>query len=248
MHQEQREERRAEPRRPASLLVTYASESLALSGIATDLSPSGLFLETELLDTVGTEAFLRLSDGARRRVEAVGRVVRTTCEPGVGTPGMGLQFVELGAEAIFWIRRYCNAFSSSLRVALMDSEIEHVDFASRAVESIGARPLCLSPEVVSLTAVARLDPHVVILGSTVGRVDGVALAEALLGHPQLHSTTIYLAGDIDMARLEEAARRVGVAGALSWRDDRAILEAVDEASRRLGRGPALPKSGHFWLN
>jgi hypothetical protein len=242
------EERRVEARQPASLLVTYASELLALTGVATDLSPAGLFVETDILDTVGTEAFIRLTDGARGRLEAVGEVVRTVSEPARGTPGMGLRFVELDDRAMHWIRRYCNAFSSSIRVVLVGADQELLEVASGAVEAAGGRPLCLGPEVLSLSAVARLVPHVAVVGRHLGGIDGAAFARTLSAQAELAGTAIHLAYDADGPLDQEGAAEAGVASVLGWRDHRAVARAVDEASRRLGRGPAVPEPRRSWLN
>lgn len=157
-------ERRREARQPAHLTVSYASRSLEVTGLATNLSPRGVFIESDLLDVVGTRAVLLISDGALFRMQARGKVVWAVTDRAQGLPGMGVRFVELSPVAARWIELYCTTFSVGLRVVLAHPDRTALDRASRVVEDVGANPICLRPEQVSPEAVTRLRPHMVVLG------------------------------------------------------------------------------------
>ncbi|MEI8258701.1 MAG: PilZ domain-containing protein, partial [Deltaproteobacteria bacterium] len=95
------EERRRGPRHPVLLPVVYASDDLTFDAIARDLSLQGMFLETELLEPVGTTCTLTvLADGAPAiTISAVVSRVVDAKRPS----GLGLRVTSMGPEAEAWL-------------------------------------------------------------------------------------------------------------------------------------------------
>lgn len=243
MNNLQAEERRVLPRLPASLMVQYSSESLLNEGVATNLSPLGLFLESELLDVVGTRAWLQLSDGIGSWLTAVAEVVRTVEKPEEGVPGMGLRFLELGPGATRWIERYCADFNAASRVVIVDRDSGRLGEISQSVFALGARPLCLGHDLVCAAAIERLRPHAVVVGAGLGATRCRELIDQLTSVEGLDETLISLE--------EGVAKEVGLGAAsgcggrvTTWSGRVGIAEVVERAG-----GPVDGAAGRGgWLH
>ncbi len=113
---ENAEERRRDIRHPVLLPVVYASDDLTFDAIARDLSLQGMFLETELLEPVGTSCTLTvLADGAPAITLAavVSRVVDTQ-----RPSGLGLRVTSMGPEAEAWLTHVIERLEAISRSAL----------------------------------------------------------------------------------------------------------------------------------
>jgi hypothetical protein len=98
--------RRRHDRQPVELHLVYASNELEIEAVSRDLSESGVFVCSQVLDPVGTTCELTiLVDGGPPVVVAgvVRRVVER--ETDVEAIGLGVEFVKLGAQELAWIRR-----------------------------------------------------------------------------------------------------------------------------------------------
>lgn len=90
-----REERRREPRLAVEIPVLYVSEWLSLDAVARDLSRSGVFIASELLDDLSTRCSVTLlADGWQAMTfdGVVRRVVQAQTGEGGHPPGMGIEF------------------------------------------------------------------------------------------------------------------------------------------------------------
>ena len=98
--------RRRHDRLPVELHLVYASNELEIEAVSRDLSESGVFVCSQVLDPVGTECELTiLVDGGPPVV--VKGVVRRVVERELGDEaiGLGVEFVKLGHQELAWIRR-----------------------------------------------------------------------------------------------------------------------------------------------
>lgn len=98
--------RRRHDRQPVELHLVYASSELEIEATSRDLSESGVFVCSQVLDPVGTTCELTiLVDGGPPVVVAgvVRRVVER--ETDIEAIGLGVEFVKLGAQELSWIRR-----------------------------------------------------------------------------------------------------------------------------------------------
>lgn len=103
--------RRRHDRTRLALLVQYRFNTLAdfLAEYATNLSPGGMFIETDAPQPEGSTLHLQFSlkDGSRL-VDALARVVRVVPHGNVAGPaGMGVAFLELDEESRRLIDRLC---------------------------------------------------------------------------------------------------------------------------------------------
>jgi hypothetical protein len=92
-------------RQQIELALVYSSRELEVEAMSHDLSESGVFVCTEVLDPVGTECQLTiLIDGGPPLVlSGVVRRVVSHSVPG-GSTGLGIEFVRLASSASQWIR------------------------------------------------------------------------------------------------------------------------------------------------
>lgn len=103
--------RRRHPRANIALLVQYRFNTLEdfLAEYATNLSPGGMFIQTDAASPVGSTLHLQFSlkDGSRL-IDGIVRVVRVVPH---GTPqgpaGMGVEFLELEDETKRVLERIC---------------------------------------------------------------------------------------------------------------------------------------------
>ena len=101
-----REEQRRSPRAELSADVSLFSESHFFAGLTADVSEGGVFVETHQLRPVGTELDVVFTLPNDHEVKTRG-VVRWIREPNEDTsPGIGVQFVSLGAVDLAEIRKF----------------------------------------------------------------------------------------------------------------------------------------------
>ncbi len=87
-------EKRSSQRIPVKIRAQYRSDLVQLDGWVGNLSRCGLFLQTDLLDSEGSVAELRLIlPGIAEPVNVNCEVVRVNLEP--GESGMGVRFHDL---------------------------------------------------------------------------------------------------------------------------------------------------------
>jgi hypothetical protein len=98
--------RRRHDRQPVALRLIYVSSELEVEATTKDLSESGVFVCSQVLDPIGTKCSLTiLVDGGPPLAVSgvVRRVVEHSDDKGQGT-GLGVQFVDIGPAELDWIR------------------------------------------------------------------------------------------------------------------------------------------------
>jgi pSer/pThr/pTyr-binding forkhead associated (FHA) protein len=98
-------ERRRHPRHTLELTVRYESEALQVDAVSLNLSASGVFIQTPILDEVGTQCRLTLlSAGASEELCLRGQVRRVVDNPRAEEPlGLGIEFSEPEGGARRWL-------------------------------------------------------------------------------------------------------------------------------------------------
>jgi pSer/pThr/pTyr-binding forkhead associated (FHA) protein len=104
--QELGRERRMGRRYETSTPIFYASESLAIDAAASDLSLSGVFVATDLLDDIGSDCSITLLPDGRAPVHVSGVVRRVVEATGDQPAGMGVEFKALSPAAEKWLIGY----------------------------------------------------------------------------------------------------------------------------------------------
>jgi uncharacterized protein (TIGR02266 family) len=103
-------ERRRNARTPVTLLVQYRFDTLEdfVAEYATNLSPTGMFLETEEPSPVGSLLHVQFSlkDGSKL-IEGVARVARVSLGGDGAAPGMGVELVQFDEASLALIRQIC---------------------------------------------------------------------------------------------------------------------------------------------
>jgi hypothetical protein len=97
--------RRRHDRKPVELSLVYSSSELEIEATSRDLSESGVFVCSQVLDPIGTDCQLTIlvDGGPPLNVNGVVRRVvdrETTDEP----IGLGVEFVKVGETELSWIR------------------------------------------------------------------------------------------------------------------------------------------------
>lgn len=93
-------ERRSATRQPLAIPVVYTSETMTIDAITWDLSRSGVFIASLLLDEVGTKCQVTLLPEAAPAIPIASVVARVTEE---GEPGMGIRFHEPSERVRRWL-------------------------------------------------------------------------------------------------------------------------------------------------
>lgn len=98
-----------EPRRHdrgvVELRLLYISSELEIESASRDLSESGLFVVSEVLDPVGTECKLTIfADDTGPPVQLHGVVRRVVEEYGGAQPGLGIEFVNVAESERRWLK------------------------------------------------------------------------------------------------------------------------------------------------
>lgn len=97
-------DRRQSPRKPVNVPVLYSSASLTFEAMGRDLSKSGMFVATELLEPVGTHCGLILLPDARSTLHVHGIIRRIVDREDAGQAvGIGVAFDGLDDDAAEWI-------------------------------------------------------------------------------------------------------------------------------------------------
>lgn len=98
-------ERRRHDRIPVELRLVYVSESLEIEANTADLSRSGVFVKTQILDPVGTPCVLTIliDGGPALQVSGVVRRVVEQDNERHEPPGLGVELRDLGEHEKAWI-------------------------------------------------------------------------------------------------------------------------------------------------
>jgi hypothetical protein len=98
---------RRHDRHAVQLQLVYISEALEVEALTSDLSVSGVFVCTQLLDPVGTSCQLTIliDGGPPLQVGAIVRRVVEHDSVGDEPVGMGVEFIQLGAAELGWLER-----------------------------------------------------------------------------------------------------------------------------------------------
>jgi hypothetical protein len=98
-------DRRRHDRQAIELHLVYSSNELEIEAISRDLSESGVFVCSQVLDPIGTECQLTILVDAGPPIEVHGVVRRVVERADAGEPiGLGVEFVDLGEPQRAWIR------------------------------------------------------------------------------------------------------------------------------------------------
>ena len=97
-----------EPRRhdrgPVELRLLYVSSELEIESASRDLSESGLFVVSEVLDPVGTDCRLTIFVDGGPPLQLAGIVRRVVEGHGGEQPGLGIEFVEVAELDRQWLK------------------------------------------------------------------------------------------------------------------------------------------------
>jgi pSer/pThr/pTyr-binding forkhead associated (FHA) protein len=98
-------ERRREPRRLVEIPVVYSSAELEIEVTTRDLSLSGVFVRSDVLDPVGTKCDLEIliDGGPPIYVQGIVRRVVEFEQQGKEPVGLGIEFLQLGSTQRQWI-------------------------------------------------------------------------------------------------------------------------------------------------
>lgn len=93
-------ERRSEARQPLAVPVVYTSDTMTIDALTYDLSRSGVFIASPLLDEVGTRCQVTLLPEAAPAIPIPSVVARVNAD---GEPGMGIRFEMPSERARRWL-------------------------------------------------------------------------------------------------------------------------------------------------
>ncbi len=97
-------DRRAGERKFIEMTVLYVSRELELEATTQDLSTSGVFVCTQVLDPIGTRCQLTLLVDGGPPLAIAGHVRRVVEIPNESEPvGLGVEFLDLGPAALSWL-------------------------------------------------------------------------------------------------------------------------------------------------
>lgn len=95
---------RSEPRYAIEVPVIYSSDSLTIDAIVRDISRGGMFIESELLDPVGTNCEVTALPDGHAALRFSGIVVHVTDRQfRANMSGLGIRFSSGSAEAMQWL-------------------------------------------------------------------------------------------------------------------------------------------------
>lgn len=98
-------DRRRHDRQVIELHLVYTSSELEIEALSRDLSESGVFVCSQVLDPIGTECQLTILVDGGPPIDVAGVVRRVVERPIDGDPiGLGVEFVNLGEPQRSWIR------------------------------------------------------------------------------------------------------------------------------------------------
>lgn len=99
--------KRRHDRHPIELHLVYTSSELEIEAITADLSESGVFVCSQVLEPVGTDCWLTIlvDGGPPLRVRGtVRRVVERDEQMAGENIGLGVEFIDIGHSELSWIR------------------------------------------------------------------------------------------------------------------------------------------------
>lgn len=95
---------RSEPRYSIEVPVIYSSETLTIDAIVRDISRGGMFIESELLDPIGTRCEVTALPDGYAALRFSGTVVHVTDQLSrVGASGLGIRFSSGSSESMAWL-------------------------------------------------------------------------------------------------------------------------------------------------
>lgn len=98
-------ERRRHDRKEIELHLVYTSGDLEIEAVSRDLSESGVFVCSQVLDPIGTECQLTILVDGGPPLGVQGVVRRVVDRPSAGDPiGLGVEFVGLREPQLAWLR------------------------------------------------------------------------------------------------------------------------------------------------
>ena len=95
---------RSEPRYTIEVPVIYSSDTLTIDAIVRDISRGGMFVESELLDPIGTRCEVTALPDGHAALRFAGVVVHVTDHlTRAGVSGLGIRFTSGSDEAMQWL-------------------------------------------------------------------------------------------------------------------------------------------------
>ena len=117
--------RRRHDRQPIELHLVYASNELEIEAISRDLSESGVFVCSTVLDPVGTECELTILVDGGPPIKCAGIVRRVVERETEAEPiGLGVEFMNLGAQELAWVRATMGRIEDSVDEELHTQPID----------------------------------------------------------------------------------------------------------------------------
>ncbi len=106
---------RKEPRYAVSVPVIYSSATLTVHAIVRDLSRGGLFIETDVLDPVGTPCEVTALPNGHAALRLTGVVAHVAGDATLAhLSGLGIQIVGGSPEALRWLEKTVARFSRAI--------------------------------------------------------------------------------------------------------------------------------------
>jgi predicted component of type VI protein secretion system len=106
---------RKEPRYAVSVPVIYSSATLTVHAIVRDLSRGGMFIETDVLDPVGTPCEVTALPNGHAALRLSGVVAHVSGDPTLAhLSGLGIQIVGGSPEALRWLERTVARFAKAI--------------------------------------------------------------------------------------------------------------------------------------
>ena len=100
-------ERRRDVRVATEIQALYSSEELTFRGVVRDVSTGGMFIASDVLDPPGTACSISLFPDGECTVRLTGvvrHVVKTVAGSAGLPPGVGIQFLQPGEDAMQWVK------------------------------------------------------------------------------------------------------------------------------------------------
>ena len=115
-------ERRRDVRRSIEIPLVYSSAELEIEVTTRDLSLSGVFVRSDVLDPVGTSCELEIliDGGPPIHVRGIVRRVVEVEHVGKEPVGLGIEFIELGAVEKQWIESAIERLSETAAIKISD--------------------------------------------------------------------------------------------------------------------------------
>lgn len=106
---------RKEPRYAVSVPVIYSSATLTIHAIVRDLSRGGMFIETQVLDPVGTPCEVTALPNGHAALRLSGVVAHVSGESTIAhLSGLGIEIVGGSPEALRWLERTVAHFAKAI--------------------------------------------------------------------------------------------------------------------------------------